>query len=98
MTWIAVEQHLAHLGRLQPRPHLVEGSGQPLRLGGIDVGARYGRQEFTRDGWDQVVDINLNSVMDCARAFHAGLAETRGAIMVRRSSTSRGRCFVLPSW
>ena len=27
---------------------------------------RYGRQEFTRDGWDQVVDINLNSVMDAA--------------------------------
>ena len=43
---------------------------------------RYGRQEFTREGWDQVVDINLNSVMDCARAFHAGLAERTGSLII----------------
>lgn len=57
-------------------------------LGAVDVlvlsqgTVRYGRQEFTREGWDAVVDINLNSVMDCARAFHAGLAEKRGAIII----------------
>ena len=43
---------------------------------------RYGRQEFTRKGWDAVVDINLNSVMDAARAFHAGLAERAGSIII----------------
>lgn len=43
---------------------------------------RYGREEFTREGWDAVVDINLNSVMDAARAFHAGLAEQGGAIII----------------
>lgn len=43
---------------------------------------RYGRQEFTREGWDQVVDINLNSVMDAARAFHPALAETKGTIII----------------
>lgn len=43
---------------------------------------RYGRQEFTRDGWDQVVDINLNSVMDAARAFHAALAKTKGKVII----------------
>ncbi len=43
---------------------------------------RYKRQEFAREGWDAVVDVNLNSVMDCARAFHAGLAERGGTMSV----------------
>jgi 3-oxoacyl-[acyl-carrier protein] reductase len=43
---------------------------------------RYGRQEFTREGWDQVVNINLNSLMDAARAFHPALAEARGALII----------------
>ena len=43
---------------------------------------RYKRQEFTREGWDAVVDVNLNSVMDVARAFHAGLAESNGTMTV----------------
>jgi 3-oxoacyl-[acyl-carrier protein] reductase len=57
-------------------------------LGAVDVlvlsqgTVRYGRQEFTREGWDQVVDINLNSVMDAARAFHPALAATKGVIII----------------
>lgn len=43
---------------------------------------RYGRQEFEREGWDSVVDVNLNSVMDVARAFHPALAKTSGAMIV----------------
>jgi 3-oxoacyl-[acyl-carrier protein] reductase len=43
---------------------------------------RYGRQEFTREGWDAVVDINLNSVMDAARAFHPALAGAKGKIII----------------
>ncbi len=43
---------------------------------------RYGRQEFAREGWDAVVDINLNSVMDAARAFHRALAQSKGAIII----------------
>ncbi|MEM7701826.1 MAG: SDR family oxidoreductase [Pseudomonadota bacterium] len=43
---------------------------------------RYGRQEFAREGWDAVVDVNLNSVMDVARAFHGGLAERDGAMVI----------------
>ena len=43
---------------------------------------RYGRQEFAREGWDAVVDVNLNSVMDIARAFHAGMVEKGGAMIV----------------
>lgn len=43
---------------------------------------RYSRQEFGREGWDDVIDVNLNSVMDVARAFHPGLAERNGAMVV----------------
>ncbi|AWW75504.1 3-oxoacyl-ACP reductase [Erythrobacter sp. KY5] len=43
---------------------------------------RYGREEFARPGWDDVIDVNLNSVMDVARAFHAGLADTGGTMIV----------------
>ena len=43
---------------------------------------RYGRQEFAREGWDDVIDVNLNSVMDIARAFHPALAQSDGAMVV----------------
>lgn len=43
---------------------------------------RYKRAEFEREGWDAVMDVNVNSVMDCARAFHDGLAEKGGSIIV----------------
>lgn len=58
------------------------------KIGPVDVlvqgqgVVRYRRQEFTREGWDAVVDVNLNSVMDAARAFHAGLTERGGAMIV----------------
>ncbi|MFN9717035.1 MAG: SDR family NAD(P)-dependent oxidoreductase [Sphingomonadales bacterium] len=57
-------------------------------LGAVDVLAlsqgtvRYGRHEFTRDGWDAVVDINLNSVMDAARAVHPALTQAKGVIII----------------
>ena len=43
---------------------------------------RYGRQEFAREGWDNVVDVNLNSVADLAWAFHDGLAARDGTMIV----------------
>ncbi|MEM6585909.1 MAG: SDR family oxidoreductase [Pseudomonadota bacterium] len=43
---------------------------------------RYGQKEFAREGWDQVIDVNLNSVMDVARAFHPGLKERGGTMIV----------------
>jgi 3-oxoacyl-[acyl-carrier protein] reductase len=62
------------------------------QIGAIDIvvlcqgAVRYGRQEFEREGWDKVVDINLNSVMDCARAFHPGLSERGGALIIISST------------
>lgn len=57
-------------------------------IGAVDVlvqsqgVVRYKRQEFEREGWDDVVDVNLNSVMDTARAFYPGLAERAGSMIV----------------
>lgn len=62
------------------------------KLGAIDVlvlcqgAVRYGREEFEREGWDAVIDVNLNSVMDCARAFHPSLAERDGSLIVVSST------------
>ncbi len=43
---------------------------------------RYGREEFDRAGWDAVMDVNLNSLMDCARAVRPKLAEAGGSLIV----------------
>lgn len=57
-------------------------------IGAVDVlvqsqgAVRYKRAEFQREGWDAVVDVNLNSVMDVARAFYDGLKERGGSLIV----------------
>ncbi len=62
------------------------------KIGAVDVlvlcqgAVRYGREEFEREGWDAVIDVNLNSVMDCARAFHSGLADRDGSIIIVSST------------
>lgn len=62
---------------------LLAGAIGPLDVLVLSQGTvRYGRQEFTREGWDAVVDINLNSVMDAARAFHPALMASGGAIII----------------
>ena len=43
---------------------------------------RYGREEFDREGWDAVMDVNIHSVMDCARKFHPMLAASAGSIII----------------
>ena len=61
------------------------------RIGAVDVliqsqgTVRYGREEFAREGWDAVMDVNVNSVMDLARAFHPALAESGGSMVVLSS-------------
>ena len=43
---------------------------------------RYRRGEFEPDGWDVVMDVNINSVMDCARTFHGALARAKGNMII----------------
>lgn len=43
---------------------------------------RYKRAEFERAGWDDVMDVNINSVMACARKFHPALARAKGSFLI----------------
>ncbi|WP_421992583.1 SDR family NAD(P)-dependent oxidoreductase [Qipengyuania sp.] len=43
---------------------------------------RYGREEFERPGWDAVMEVNLNSLMDCARIVRPKLAENGGSLII----------------
>ncbi|WP_169697920.1 SDR family NAD(P)-dependent oxidoreductase [Hellea balneolensis] len=46
---------------------------------------RYGKAEFERAGWDEVMNVNLNSVMDCSRKFHPMLKESAGSLIIMSS-------------
>ena len=46
---------------------------------------RYAQQEFEREGWDAVMDVNLNSVMDCAMKFHSLLKDSQGSLVIMSS-------------
>lgn len=43
---------------------------------------QYRRAEFEPDGWDRVMAVNLDSLMDCARKFRANLAGQKGVIII----------------
>lgn len=43
---------------------------------------QYRRAEFEPEGWDRVMAVNLDSLMDCARKFRETLAERRGVVIV----------------
>ena len=43
---------------------------------------RYKREEFTRPGWEAVMDVNINSVMHCATKFYPMLAQSKGALII----------------
>ena len=49
---------------------------------------QYRRAEFEPEGWDQVVGVNLTSIMDCARKFRAALSETDGALIAVSSTAA----------
>ena len=42
----------------------------------------YRRGEFERAGWDQVMAVNLDSLMACAAKFHDMLAKAKGSIII----------------
>ena len=47
---------------------------------------QYRRAEFEAEGWDQVLTVNLTSIMDCARKFRAALAEAKGTLIAVSST------------
>lgn len=47
----------------------------------------YNRQEFQMDGWQKVMDVNINSVMACCARFHPMLAASGGSVVIISSVT-----------
>jgi len=43
---------------------------------------RYKQAEYEKQGWDDVMDININSVMHTAGKFKAMLSESNGALII----------------
>jgi 3-oxoacyl-[acyl-carrier protein] reductase len=43
---------------------------------------RYKRAEFEKTGWDEVMDVNINSVMHTANAFRDMLAKSNGSVII----------------
>ena len=63
----------------------VDAFGWPNRLDVVVLCqgiARYGREEFTREGWDAVMAVNLDSLLDCANAVRQKLADTGGSLLI----------------
>lgn len=50
----------------------------------------YKRGEFAREGWEKVMAINLDSLMNCARRFKPQLAETGGSLIIVSSVAGFG--------
>lgn len=44
--------------------------------------ARYNREEFSREGWDEVMAVNLDSLLDCANAVRGKLADSGGSLLI----------------
>lgn len=42
----------------------------------------YRRGEFEPEGWDRVMAVNLDSLMDCARKFRGALAARKGVVII----------------
>ena len=42
----------------------------------------YKRGEFERAGWDRVLSVNLDSLMNCARKFREQLASSNGSLII----------------
>jgi 3-oxoacyl-[acyl-carrier protein] reductase len=50
----------------------------------------YQRAEFERPGWDRVMAVNLDSLMDCCRRFRPALAQRQGRIVIVSSVAGLG--------
>lgn len=48
----------------------------------------YKRAEFEREGWDHVINVNLNSLRACARKFHDRLAASQGSLIIVSSTAA----------
>ncbi|MBP8309017.1 MAG: SDR family oxidoreductase [Burkholderiaceae bacterium] len=48
----------------------------------------YGRREYTNEGFAQVIDVNLNSLMAFSMKFHPMLKQTHGSLIIISSTAA----------
>lgn len=48
----------------------------------------YRRGEFEREGWDHVINVNLNSLRTCAMKFYNKLAASQGSMIIVSSTAA----------
>ena len=58
----------------------------------------YRRGEFEMNGFRKVVDVNLNSLMACALAFHDALVASRGSLILVSSTAAFRTTFGNPAY
>jgi 3-oxoacyl-[acyl-carrier protein] reductase len=58
----------------------------------------YRRGEFEMEGFRKVVDVNLNSLMACALAFHDALATSKGSLILVSSTAAFRTTFGNPAY
>ena len=71
--------NVADPGAIEMAPPPFDGLDVLVMCQGIVV---YKRGEFEQHGWDQVMAVNLDSLMHCARKFRPQLAEAQGSIII----------------
>jgi len=59
---------------------------------------QYGRKEFEREGWNHVMDVNINSVMHASTKFHGMLAASGGALIIVSSIVAFGTAIGNPAY
>lgn len=59
---------------------------------------RYNREEFERPGWDAVMDVNINSVMDVARNLKLPLISSKGSVIIVSSVAGFGATIGTPAY
>jgi len=68
----------------------------PLPFASLDVFVQcqgtvvYKRGEFEQAGWDKVMAVNLDSLMNCARRFKPQLLEAQGSLIIVSSVAGFG--------
>lgn len=45
----------------------------------------YGRREFAIEGFQRIIDVNLNSLMACCQKFHPDLKQSGGSVIILSS-------------
>lgn len=68
------------------RPEAIEAADLPFPALDVLVLCQgtvvYRRGEFEREGWDKVMAVNLDSVMQCCMKFRPQLAEKNGSVVI----------------